>query len=236
MQKTITEPVEIRVLTSNATRSVLDALATAFERTSGHSVSVNSDSAKLMLARIKSGETADIAVLLAPAIDELVKVGAIAAASRRPFARSRVGIAVLAGAPKPDISSVDALKRSLLDARSIAHTVNGASGMYFPKLIERLGIAEEVRSKTVTRPGGLIGKVVAAGEAEIAFQQISELLDVCGIELVGPLPHEMQMIIESAAGIFTNSKQPAASQALLEFFSTADSASAFMTKGLESLR
>ena len=223
------------MLTSNATHSVLDALALAFERATGHGVSVKSDSAKVMLARIKSGETADIAVLLAPAIDELAKLGAIAAASRRPFARSRIGIAVLAGAPKPDISTVDALKRALLDARSIAHTVNGASGMYFPKLIERLGIAEQVRNKTVTRPGGLIGKVVAAGEAEIAFQQISELLDVRGIELVGPLPREVQMIVESAAGIFTHSNQPAASQELLQFFTTPDSASVLEAKGLESL-
>lgn len=224
---------EIKVFTSNATRSVVDALVSGFERASGCKVTVIHDSAKVMLARIKSGETADVAVLLTHAIDELVRLGRITLASRRPFSRSIVGIAVLAGKPKPDISSVEALKRTLLEARSIAHTVNGASGMYFPKMAERLGIAAQISRKIVTRPGGLIGRVVAAGEAEIAFQQISELLSVPGIDLVGPLPPEVQVTIESATGVFSDSKNPAAAQALIDFFSAPTAADVYRAKGLE---
>ena len=224
----------ITVLTSNATRPVLDALAGEFERAgAGQGVAVVCDSAKTMLARIKGGESADLAVLLTPAIDELVALGRIEAAGRRPFARSLIGVAVRAGAPRPDISSVAAFARTLLDARSIAHTVNGASGIYFPKLIARLGIAEELRHKTVTRAGGPIGTLVASGEAEIAFQQISELLGIPGIEIVGPLPGELQLIVESAAGIFVGSGRREAAHALLQFFSAPGCAGLFRANGLE---
>ncbi|MCW5603187.1 MAG: substrate-binding domain-containing protein [Burkholderiales bacterium] len=224
---------EIRTLTSNSTHTVLAALAQDFERATGHRLSVSADTAKGMLARIKGGETADVAVLLTPAIDELTQLGKISPASRRPFARSRIGVAVLAGAPKPDISSVDALRRTLLDAKSVAHTVHGASGMYVPTLLERLGIADKVKPKTVTRPGGLIGKVVATGEAEVAVQQISELLAVPGIEVVGPLPDEVQKVFETTAGIFADTGQRTAAEALLRFFGEPDSAATFRANGLE---
>jgi molybdate transport system substrate-binding protein len=226
----------ITVLTSNATRPVLDALASAFERVSGHRVAIVCDSAQTMLARIKRGGSADLAVLLAPAIDELVMLGRIAPASRRPFARSPIGIAVRADAPKPDITSVAAFTRTLLDARSIAHTVNGASGIYFPKLIERLGVVDQVKPKTVTRAGGPIGTLVASGEAEIAFQQISELLGIPGIEVVGPLPGELQLIVESAAGILVDSQKLPAAEALMQFFSAPACATLFRANGLEQAR
>lgn len=224
---------ELKLFTSNATRALVDALVDDFERAHGQRVSVTHDSAKVMLARIKNGERADVAVLLKHAVDELVELGIITAASRRLFSRSKVGIGVRAGSPQPDISSLEAFKRTLLEARSIAHTVHGASGMYFPKLAERLGIAEQIRDKIVTRPGGLIGRVVVAGEAEIAFQQISELLAVPGLELVGPIPPEMQVTFESATGIFAGTKQPAAARSLLEFFATPEAAAVFRAKGLE---
>lgn len=197
---------------------------------------ISVDSAKVMLARVKDGETADAAVLLASDLDELVKVGTIDARSRRLFARSRIGIAVRTGAAKPDIGSVDGLKRTLLNARSVAHTLHGASGMYVPVLLERLGIANEVKPKIVTRPGGLIGKVVAAGEAEIAVQQISELLAVPGIELVGPLPEEVQLTFESAAGIFVSSNERAAAEALLDFFAAPAAVPLFVASGLDPVR
>jgi molybdate transport system substrate-binding protein len=154
-------------------------------------------------------------------------------AGRRLFARSRVGVAVRAGAPHPDISTVDAFRRTLLAARAIAHTVHGASGMYVPTLLERLGIAAEMKPKTVTRPGGFIGVVVASGEAEIAVQQISELLAVPGIELVGPLPDEVQKVFETAAGMFADTKNRDRAQALLRFFSAPQCAKTFVEKGLE---
>ena len=226
---------ELKVLTSNSSFPVLDALAPKFERATGQRYGVQADTARKILARIKDGETADVAVLAASDIDELAQLGILASGSRRPFALSRVGVAVRSGAPRPDISSVQAFKRSLLAAQSIAHTVNGASGRYVPVLLERLGITREMRSKTVTREGGYIGRVVAAGEAEIAIQQIVELLAVPGIDLVGPLPEEIQKVFPTAAGIFAASRQPAAAEGLLRFLLAPAAAPVFREKGLEAV-
>jgi molybdate transport system substrate-binding protein len=214
---------------------VLDALAPAFERATGQRYAVQVDTARRMLARITAGETADVVVLAASDVDELAKLGIIAAGSRRLFARSRVGVAVRAGAPKPDVSSVEAFRRTLLNAKSIAHTVHGASGRYVPVLLERLGIAQQMKPRTVTREGGYIGGVVAAGEAEIAIQQIVELLAVPGIDVVGPLPDELQKVFETAAGIFTASARAAAAEALLRFFLAPANAAVFRNKGLEAV-
>jgi molybdate transport system substrate-binding protein len=221
--------MSLTVFTSNATRAVLDALASAYERESAHSVNVQSDSASVMLARIRGGDIADAAVLNAADVEELAQLGKLTRC--RPFARSRIGLAVRAGAAHPDISSVEALKHALLEARSVAHTVHGASGKLVPGLIEKLGIAGEI--VTVTRPGGLIGKVVAAGEAAIAIQQISELLAVAGIEVVGPLPDEVQTVLESAAGVFVSSAHANIAEAMLRFFTAPAAASALREKGLE---
>ncbi len=227
--------MHITLRTSNSTRPVLDKLLPDFERESGHPVELILDTAKNSLARIKTGERADVAVLLDKSIDELAGMGVLDAASRQPFSRSVIGIGVLAGAPKPDISRVDAFKRALLNATSIAHTVHGPSGAYFPGLIERLGIAEQVKPKTVTRPGGYIGVVVTAGEAEMAFQQICELLAVPGIEVVGPIPKEIQYNFDSKAAIFAESKNLDAARALLAYLARAEHAAKFVAAGLEQL-
>lgn len=224
---------DMKILTSNASRTVLDGLAPAFERASGRPYAVEFDSAKSMLARIEGGATADVVILGAPVVAGLEKRGVVRTGSCRVFARSRVGVAVRAGAPKPDISSVAALRRALLDARSIAHTVHGASGMYVPVLLERLGIAGQVKHKIVTRPGGYIGGVVASGEAEIAVQQIVELLAVPGVDLVGPLPDEVQQVFHTAAAIFTASGQPAEADALVRFLLDPANAGVFEEVGLE---
>lgn len=223
----------LKILTSNSTHALLQALAPAFERESGHAVTMTADSAKVMLTRIDGGETGDVAVLGTSAINELVGKGLISAASCRPFASARIGVAVRAGEPKPDIGSVEALRRTLLAARSVAHTVHGASGMYVPVLLERLGIAEEMKPKMVTRPGGLIGRVVVAGEADIAIQQLPELLAVPGVDIIGPLPDEVQKTLETSAGIFSASLQADAAAALLRFFASPAQAVTFRAMGLE---
>lgn len=225
----------VRVLTSNSSRTVLDALAPAYERASGGGYAVTFDSAKRMLARIREGESGDVVILGSAVVEDLARSGVVRPGSSRLFARSRVGVAVRAGAPKPDISSVEAFRDALLDARAIAHTVHGASGMYVSDLLERLGIAQQMKGKIVTRPGGYIGGVVAAGEAEIAVQQIVELLAVPGIDLVGPLPGELQKVFESAAGIFAASSQPAAAESLLQFLLAPANAGVFREKGLEQV-
>lgn len=224
----------LTVLTSNSTQPVLDALGALYEAERGARISVECSSAKVMVQRIRDGLRGDLLVLGANAINELGEANIVDAQSVRPFARSRVGVGVKAGAPHPDISSVDAFRCTLLNAASVAHTVHGASGMYVPVMLERLGIADEIRPKTVTRPGGFIGRVVVTGEAEIAIQQISELLAVPGLEFVGPLPDEIQKVFLTCAAVFAGSRERAAAEALLEFFSRPSSAAVFESKGLEA--
>jgi molybdate transport system substrate-binding protein len=223
----------IKLLVSNSMRGVMDELIPRFERARGHQVRISYDPAKLMLERIRRGESADVVILGGPAVEELAKEGKVAEASRRLIASCGVGIAVRSGAKKPDIGSVDAFKRALLAARSIAWTQEGASGMYFSKLIERLGIAAEIQQKAVRKPGGLIAEQVVAGEAELAVQQIPELMAVDGVEVVGPLPQELQQVTVSSGGIFTASKQPQAAEELLQFLKTAESAAVLRARGHE---
>lgn len=223
----------IQLFVSNSLRGVLGELIPQFEHASGHRVSISYDPAKLMMERIARGETADLAIIGGSAIDDLVKAGKIDGGSKRPVASCGVGIAVLAGAGKPDIGTVDAFKRALLAAKSVAWTQEGASGIYFTKLIERLGIARELLAKAVREPGGLIGELVASGKAEMAVQQIPELLAVPGIELVGPLPGDIQLTTASSAGIFTASRDPRAAQALLDFLTTPSAAKVFRARGHE---
>jgi molybdate transport system substrate-binding protein len=223
----------IKVLTSNSMRAVMDELGPQFGRASGHKISISYDPAKLMLNRIRSGEPADIAILGSGAIDELAKEGLIAADTCAVVARCGIGMAVRAGAVKPDIGSVEAFKRTLLDAKSIAYTIDGASGMHFARLIERLGIAGNLKDSARRRSGGLIGELVAGGEAEIAIQQIPELMAVTGIDLVGPIPAELQKITVVSAGVFRDAREPQAARALIGFLSTPVAASAIRSKGLE---
>ncbi len=224
---------QIKVLTSNSTRTVLDALTPAFERASGHKVSVTADPAKVMMERIRAGETGDVVILGTASVDELAKAGLVDPKSRRPFARCRVGVAVLKGAPKPDIGTVDTFKRALLQAKSICHSEHGASGMYVPVLLERLGILGEMKPKIVTRPGGYIARVVVEGKAELAIQQIVELLAVPGVDLVGPIPDEVQKTFETSAGIFSASRVPQAAEALLRALLQPSTAAVFREKGLD---
>jgi len=225
--------MELKILTSNSTRTVLDALIPAYEKISGNQVSIAADSAKGMVGKIRAGEPGDVVILGSGAVKELAEAGFIVPASCLPFARAVVGVGVAKGTPHPDISSVDALRKSLLAAKSIAHTLHGASGMYIPTLLEKLGIAEQMKSKTVNRPGGYIGTVVVAGEAELALQQIPELMAVPGLEVVGPIPAEVQKTLETSAGLFAASKQAAAAQAMIDFFRRPEHAVLFRSKGLE---
>ena len=225
--------MEIKILTSNSTLPVLDALIPVYEKSSGNTVTVSADSAKAMVARIRGGESGDVLVLGNGAVKELTEAGFINGATRRGFARAIVGVGVRSGTPHPDISSVDAFRKTLLAARAIAHTVHGASGMYIPTLLEKLGIAAEMKAKTVTRPGGYIGKVVVEGEADIALQQIPELLAVPGLDCVGPVPDAVQKSFETSIALFSNSTRAAAAQAMADFFANPVNTPLFREKGLE---
>lgn len=227
--------MQVNVFSGNSMRGVFARLAPEFARVSGHELVAHYDPAQVLLRRIAAGEVADVAILGEGVIDDLIAHGAIVAASRRALVRNGVGVGVRAGAARPRIDTVDAFKKALLAAPSIAHTTEGASGIYFSSLIERLGIAAEIRAKAVTQQGGLVGELVIAGKAEIAIQQIPELLAVQGIELVGPFPAEVQKIGTSCAGIFSAARAPQAGAALIEFLTTASAGAAFRAAGFEPL-
>jgi molybdate transport system substrate-binding protein len=223
---------ELKLIATNAVRSVLDELVPPFERESGHKVSISYTATAQTLERIKGGATADLVIATATGIDELTKLGKVAQGSRVDLASTMIGVAVRAGAPKPDIRSVDAFKRALLDAKAIAYTAAGLSGIYFDNLIERLGIANEIKAKARIKPGGLIAEVVVAGEADLAVQMISELLSVPGAELVGPLPDEINQVSIIAAGVFAGASQAEAAKSLTRYLTTPSAARMMRSKGL----
>jgi molybdate transport system substrate-binding protein len=211
----------MRTLCTNGLKSVLLDLVPEFERTTGSKVVVTWGSANGLLKELETGAGGDLAILTAEAIDGLIARGKVIAGSRVDLARSGIGIAVRKGASKPDIASPDALKRALRAAKSVAHSKTGMSGIYFPTVIERLGIADEMKSKIVMPdPGTPVGEVVAKGEAEIGVQQISELLPVAGIEVVGPLPPTLQKITTFSAGLLVAAKEPETAEALVKFLAT----------------
>ena len=225
--------MEITLFTSNSMHAVLDELLPQYERSSGNTVRVSYDPAKIMRQRIDAGETADVGVLGRAMLDELAAQGKIVPESVRTLARCGVGVGVLAGRAKPDVSTLDSFKRALLDAKSIAFTVSGASGIHFSSVIEKLGIADAVRAKAVRQPGGLVGELLVAGKADLAIQQIPELMAVSGVEVVGPLPQEVQATSTSGVGVFTTSRQKAAAQALADLLSSTASKGVFKEKGHE---
>jgi len=226
----------LTVLATNALDAPLRVLAPEFERTSGQQVSVSYKSTNQILDLVKGGEIADLLIAGRTAIDELAKAGKVEAGSRADLASSGIGVCVKAGAPRPDIGSVDAFKRALLAAKSVAHTATGQSGSYFAGLIDRLGIGDQVRAKARVSAGGIIGEFVARGEAELGIQQVSEVLAVPGVDLVGPLPPEIQKITIFAAAIHVGANLPEAAQALISFLVTAPAQRVMRAKGLEVCR
>lgn len=229
---TVREGPPLKVLTSNSQRGVLAALGPEFQRSTGFELSISYDPAQVMLRRIAAGETADVAILSRAAIDTLTAQGKIESAGRRLLGRCGAGIAVKSGAVKPDIASVDTLRRALLEVKSIIFTSEGASGLHFATVIEQLGIAAAIRAKAHQQPGGLVASRVASGEVEMAVQQIPELLAVPGVDLVGPLPEPVQAYSMVTGGIFANSKHRDAAQLLLAFLVTPEAKRVFCAAGL----
>ena len=223
---------EIKVLSSNALKSAIEEIAPQFEKASGHKLMVVWGAAVPLRAQIEKGEVFDATILNTPGIDALVSQGKLDSATRTPLARSSVGVAVRKGAPKPDISTTDAFKRALLDAKSITYVEQGQSGIYLKDLFVRLGIADAIKPKLKLAPTAA-AEFVARGEAEIGMTQISEILPFAGAELVGPLPAEIQNHIHVSAATGAGSKQSDAAKALLKFLATPDAARVMKVKGLE---
>jgi molybdate transport system substrate-binding protein len=226
------------VFSTIGVRSAAEQLFAQFDKASGHTLAVTWGTAPMLVKRIEDGDTADVVVLSRAGIDALQKQGRIAPGTDTALASSGVGIAVKAGAPKPDISTPEALKRALLNAKSIAYSepsAGGASGVYFAKLLERMGIAEQMKPKTkYPPPGGFSANLLMTGEAELAVQQKPELLHVAGAEVIGLLPGDLNVITEFAAAIMAAGKNAALATAAIKMLKSPEAAAVFRAKGLDT--
>jgi molybdate transport system substrate-binding protein len=224
---------EIKVLSTQATEDAYRELVPLFEQASGHKVTTIFTGTLDVQKRIAAGEAYDLIIMAGPAIDDFIKSGKVVPGSRTDLARSGVGVAVRAGAPKPDISSTEALKKTLLSAKSIGYST-GPSGVYLAKLFQRLGVADAVKPKLKQTPTGVfVGGLVASGEAEIGFQQVSELSHFPGVDFVGPLPTEVQEITVFSSGLQVGAKQAEAANAWVKFLTAPAAAPAFTKRGLQ---
>ena len=229
---------EIKVMSSAGFKAAYLELAAEFERTTGHKI-VNAwgpsmgNTPQAVPNRIARGEPVDVVIIVGEALDELIKDGKVIASSRTDLARSVIAAAVRTGAPKPDLSSVEAFKRALANAKSIAYS-DSASGVYIETVLyKRLGVSEAIKAKSKMIPAEPVGEVVARGDAELGFQQISELVPVKGIDLVGPIPAEIQKVTLFSAGIAVGAKEQQAGAALIKFLSALAAAPVIKKTGME---
>ena len=224
---------EIKVLASPATKEVIDELLPAFEKTSGHKVTIAFTGTPDIKNRISAGEVYDLVIVGGPVIDAFIEQGKIAPGTRTDLMKSSVGVAVRAGAPKPDIGSREALKTTLLSAKSIGYS-SGPSGDYVISLVERMGIADQVKPKMKQAPSGArISTMIDSGEVEFGFQQVSELIHEKGIDYLGPLPSEVQNITVFSAGLHTGAKAPEAAKTLIKALTGPDAATVIKAHGME---
>lgn len=232
-----TDAAELKVFSTIAVQSAVEALVPQFESASGCRLAMTWATAPMLVKRLQGGETADVLILNRAGIDTMSREGRILAGSEVTLASSATAIAIKAGAAAPDISTPAALRRTLLDARSISYTdpaAGGASGIYFAKVLEGRGIAGEINAKSkFPPPAGLSGEFLLTGEADLAIQQKPELLQVAGIEILGLLPGDLHMVTVFAAGIEAGSHHVAAAQALIAFLKSTTAAAVFRAKGLD---
>jgi molybdate transport system substrate-binding protein len=229
---------EVKVMISGGLTAAYKALIPEYEHASGNTVVTAfgpsmGTTQNAIPVRLERGEPVDVLILVGYALDDLIKKGKAVGDSKVDLVRSPIAIAVRAGAPKPDIGSVDALKRALLAAKSVAYS-DSASGVYVStELFSKLGIAEEMKGKAKMIPATPVGEIVAQGDAEIGFQQMSELMPVPGIDIVGPLPAEVQKITIFSAGVSATAKEPDAAKSLIQFLDSAQAAPVLVKSGLE---
>lgn len=221
-----------KIFGSNALRTVLLDCLPAFERAHGVTATVEFSATNHTLAAMRGGATADVVICTASAIDELTREGHILSGTRTDLATAGIGACVRAGAPRPDISTVAALKRTLLDAKSLSYSKSGQSGVHMAKVVAQLGIADAVNAKAVINASGLVGELVVRGEVELGFQQTSELLAVKGIDLIGELPAEVQLNSLFAAGIGATTQQRDAAQGLIHQLRTEQAFGVMRDQGL----
>jgi molybdate transport system substrate-binding protein len=227
---------ELTLMSTVALGATLDEVTPKFESTTGHKVTIVYGVIAELKKRIQDGETADVMLLSRAALDDLQSQGKVAAGSIVNVASSSVSVAARAGAPRPDISTSDALKRTVLASKSIVYAdpaKGGASGVHFAKVLARLGIADEMRAKTTLVPGAQAAEVVAKGEAELGVAMASEIVPIAGAQLVGPLPGDLGMSLVFSAGMGSTSKDAAEAKALIQFITGPAVATVLRAKGMD---
>jgi molybdate transport system substrate-binding protein len=232
----LVQAAEIKVLASVALTAALNELAPQYERTTGNKLSLGYSLVADIRKRVLEGETADVIILSRPVMDELQKQDKLTLGSIADVAGIAVAVTARAGAPKPDISTVDALKRSLLAAKSVVYAdpaKGGLSGVYFARVLDRLGIADQMKPKTVLVPGDQSAEVVAKGEAEIGVAQTSEIIPVPGAQLVGPLPGDLNLLTVFSAGLGAGTKAADAATSYVKFITGPTAAAVLKARGMD---
>ena len=232
----VAQATELKLLTAGAFKATVVALIPEYEKASGNKVVVENETVGGLMKRIQGGEKFDVVVMTPETVDQLIGEGKVAAGSRTNLARVGVGVMVKTGAAKPDISTVDAFKKAVLDAKSISFidpASGGSSGIYVEKLLERLGVADQVKPKEKLKQGGYVADYIESGQAELGIHQISEILPHAGVTLVGPLPKEIQNYTVYAAGIGAGTKEGDAAKALIASLVGPSAQTLFKSKGME---
>jgi molybdate transport system substrate-binding protein len=232
----LVQAAEIKVLASVALTAALNELAPQYERTTGNKLSLGYSLVADIRKRVLEGETADVIILSRPVMDELQKQDKLTQGSIADVAGIAVAVTTRAGAPKPDISTADALKRSLLAAKSVVYAdpaKGGLSGVYFARVLDRLGIADQMKPKTVLVPGDQSAEIVAKGEAEIGVAQTSEIIPVAGAQLVGPLPGDLNLVTVFSAGLGAGTKAPDAATSYVKFVTGPAAAAVLKARGMD---
>lgn len=226
------QAAELKVLSGNGPRAAVRELCAQFERATGHKIDLRFGVNPEVKSKIEAGEAFDVVIGNPPIIDALIKDGTVVA-PRADFGRAGLGVAVRSGAPKPDIATMDAFKRTLLAAKAVAFPGKGASGVYFVSLLDRMGIKDEMQSKLKPMEAEDTVEVVARGEADMVVVVATRIVDVPGVELVGPIPEELQTKIGFAAGLGAAAKEPEAAKALIRFLTAPAAAATLKAKGVE---
>jgi len=226
---------EVKVMAGAGMSGALEELVPQFERATGHKVVIEYAGGAIFKKQIEAGQAFDLVIIDSDAVDDLISKGKIAADARVDIVRAGIGVAVREGAPKPDVSSIDAFKKTLLNAKSVTYSPEGSSGRHLPKMLDRLGIAEQVNAKTKLNALARVPQAVAAGEVELAIGGIPLLLSAEGVQVVGLLPAELQSWFVNTAAVSAAAKEPDAAKALIKHLTTPEAAAVVRTKGMEPL-
>ena len=226
---------EVKVMAGAAMRGAFGELVPQFERATGHKIAIEYGAGTTFRKQIEAGETFDLVMIDSAEVDELIKQGKIAGDTRADIVRAAIGVAVREGAPKPDISSVDAFKKTLLSVTSVTYAPDALYGRQLSQAFDRLGIAEELKAKTKPNALARVAPALAAGEVELAIAGIPTLLSTKGVQIVGPLPGELQSWLVNTAGVSAAAKEPDAAKALIKYLATPEAAAVIKAKGMEPL-